>query len=412
MIRKTALRFAAACMVCGTAAASPVVTAARISQGGKQMLLIDYTLDSPAVVTFDVLTNGVSIGHDLLETFTGDFGLVEAGARRISWDVRTYWPDQKVDAMTAKVTAWALDAPPDYLVVDLVHSNVNWYASETDIPGGTVLRDEYKTTKLVLRRIHARGIPWRMGRKLSETTDGYDSHQKPHEVVLTNDYYMGVFELTQKQFKLIMGLGDSDNGPFRYKGHDKNPAENVACAGLRGTLPDYDFVSKGHKIKSDSMFAMLRKIGGGLCFDLPTSAQWEYACRAGTGTAFNNGLDSSCSDVAWYSGNWSDDPAITSNMTHEVGLKTPNAWGLYDMHGNVWEWCLDQASTADEWYQSIEEPIGPEATVYGASIYRCGGCFEHSSNLARSASRIGQTHWQSDRRIGLRVWCACPFVKE
>ena len=227
MIRKTALRFAAACMVCSTAAASPVVTAIRISQGSKQMLLIDYTLDSPAVVTFDVLTNGVSIGRDLLETFTGDFGLVEAGARRISWDVRTYWPDRKVESMTAKVMAWSLDAPPDYMVVDLVHSNVNWYASEADIPGGTVLRDEYKTTKLVLRRIHARGIPWRMGRKLSETTDGYDSHQKPHEVVLTNDYYMGVFELTQKQYKLITGLDDSAGGPFRYKGHDKNPAGHL-----------------------------------------------------------------------------------------------------------------------------------------------------------------------------------------
>ena len=411
MIRKTALRFAAACMVCSTAAASPVVTATRISQGSKQMLLIDYTLDSPAVVTFDVLTNGVSIGRDLLETFTGDFGLVEAGARRISWDTRTHWPDQKVDAMTAKVTAWSLDAPPDYMVVDLVHSNVNWYASEADIPGGTVRRDEYKTTKLALRRIHARGIPWRMGRKSTESTD-YSSHEKPHEVVLTNDYYMGVFELTQKQYKLIMGLADSATGPFRYKGHDKNPAEKVAYAGLRGPVPNYEFVSKGHSVKSDSMFGMLRKIGGGLCFDLPTSAQWEYACRAGTGTAFNNGLDTICSDVAWYSDNWRDDSAITSNMTHEVGLKTPNAWGLYDMHGNVWEWCIDQASTADMWYQAIEEPIGPEATAESASMYRSGGSFEHGLKYARSASRIGQGSANPDYRIGLRVWCACPFVKE
>ena len=94
MIRKTALRFAAACMVCGTAAASPVVTETRISQGGKQMLLIDYTLDSPAVVTFDVLTNGVSIGGRNLRYCVGDVNkYVPAGEHSLTWRPDKAWQD-------------------------------------------------------------------------------------------------------------------------------------------------------------------------------------------------------------------------------------------------------------------------------------------------------------------------------
>ena len=415
MKMKCAAMLSACCALAGAAAmASPNVTQVKLSQDGGRRLHIDYTLDSPAVVTFDVMTNGVSIGRDLLETFTGDFGLVEAGARRIAWDTRTHWPDRHVNGMTAKVTAWSLDAPPDYMIVDLVHSNVNWYVSEADIPGGTVLRDEYKTTKLVLRRIKARGMPWRMGRKPTESTDSYDKYQHPHEVVLTNDYYMGVFELTQKQYKIIQGLADSAQGPFAFWGRDKNPAENIpysASPYIRGSVVEYNFVNNGHAVYPTGLFGRLRKIGGGLCFDLPTSAQWEYACRAGTGTAFNNGRDDYCSDVAWYSTNWRDDANIPSNMTHEVGLKAPNAWGLYDMHGNVWEWCIDRSTSAGEWYQSLEDPVGPAVDNSNSSMFRSGGCFNHSLNLARSSSRVDKVNWQTEARVGLRVWCACPCLK-
>jgi len=414
---KSIMLFGAGCALCCAAVASPKVTDVRLSQDGHRRLHIDYALDADAVVTFDVMTNGVSIGRDLLETFTGNFGVVEAGARRISWDTRANWPDQICTNMTATVKAWSPDAPPDYMIVDLVHSNVNWYASEAEIPGGTVLRDEYKTTKLVLRRIHARGIPWRMGRKLTEATDGFNNYQHPHEVVLTNDYYIGVFELTQKQYKIIQGLADSAAGPFVFWGNDKNPAENIPSTAVnggvyvRGSPLDYNFVKKGHAVHPSSLLGRLRKIGGGLYFDLPTSAQWEYACRAETGTAFNNGCDDYCSDVAWYSGNWRDDPAVSSNMTHEVGLKTPNAWGLYDMHGNVWEWCVDKATTAAEWYQSLEEPTGPAVTGSNDTVFRSGGCYNHSLALARSSSRIDKVNWQAESRVGLRVWCACPSFK-
>ena len=419
MKRKCAAVLSAWCALVGAAAlASPKVAQVKLSQGGQRQLYIDYTLDADAVVTFDVMTNGVSIGRDLLETFTGDHGLVKAGARRIAWDTRANWPDRISPNMTASVVAWSLDAPPDYMIVDLVHSNVNWYVSEADIPGGTVLRDEYKTTKLVLRRIPARGIPWRMGRKPTEATDGFDRYQHPHEVVLTNDYYLGVFELTQKQYKLVQRLADSAPGPFAYPGHDKNPAENIPSTAVqggeyvRGSPITYNFVNGGHAVDANGFFGRLRKLGEGLCFDLPTSAQWEYACRAGTGTAFNNGCDDSCSDVAWYSGNWRDDTALTSNMTHEVGLKMPNAYGLYDMHGNVWEWCGDKATTDAEWFQALEEPRGPAITGSNDSVFRCGGCFNHSLKLARSSSRIDKVNWQTEARVGLRVWCACPNVKE
>lgn len=397
----------------GGASAVPVVSDVTLTQKSPNRLYINYKLSEPAVVTFDVLTNGVSIGRELLENFTGDCRrVVKTATGQIAWTGITHvWSDVVVDnkGMTAVVKAWPTNSPPDYMVVDLTGTNgfphVQWYEKESDLPGGTVLQDIYKTDLLVMKRIHAAGVRWRMGKMNWESTDGYDNYQAAHDVVLSNDYYLGVFELTQRQFFYVKGV---DSWEFEYPGHDKNPAETLSYDGCRGSPVTYNFVTMGHQVPN-GFFTNIRRKANGICFDFPTSAQWEFACRAGTRTVYHNGSNFSCRDIAWTNSNWSDDPTLAENMTHEVGLLSPNAFGLYDMIGNVWEMCVDRAVTRQDNpddYCVEEEPIGP-ATTTKNELFRCGGSFAHSVRLGRSASRISYSSNFADRVLGLRFWCAC-----
>jgi formylglycine-generating enzyme required for sulfatase activity len=125
---------------------------------------------------------------------------------------------------------------------------------------------------------------------------------------------------------------------------------------------------------------------------LPTEAEWEYACRAGTATAYSFGdADSALGDYAWYGSN-------SGNTTHPVGQKKPNAWGLYDMHGNVWEWCAD-------WYGSY--PTGavtdPQGAASGTSRVLRGGSWFYNPSDCRSANRNGLTPDFRIINLGLRV---------
>lgn len=130
------------------------------------------------------------------------------------------------------------------------------------------------------------------------------------------------------------------------------------------------------------------QIPSGYRFDLPTEAQWEYACRAGTTTALNNGknliatssLDSNLSEVAWYYQNWGQ----SNNKTHVVGEKQPNAWGLYDMHGNVWEFCKDRFK--NNFYATCGDCTDPFYAGGGLRVYR-GGSWIENPDSCRSAWR-------------------------
>ena len=111
----------------------------------------------------------------------------------------------------------------------------------------------------------------------------------------------------------------------------------------------------------------------GLDFDLPTEAQWEYACRAGTTTTYSYG-DSANRSYMWYSSN-------SSSKSHEVGTKSPNPWGLYDMHGNVWEWCLD-------WYaSSLTGGTDPKGSSSGSCRVIRGGGWSYDAYNCTSSSR-------------------------
>ena len=245
----------------------------------------------------------------------------------------------------------------------------------------------YKTTKLVLRYVPAG--TFEMGSLINEIGRSNDEIQ--HKVTLTESYYISVFEMTQGQYKQIVG-----RDPSYYKG-DVRPVDSVRYVDIRGDNEGVQWpMSKG--FDENSFLGRMQEITQ-LPFDLPTEAQWEYACRAGTTKAWNSGAESTSKD---------EDPEMNKlgryyynikdgiggfEYTTTVGSYLPNAWGLYDMHGNVREWCLD-------WYDSYssDDAIDPEGPNYAKNssnqrVLRGGGKGGTSSssfykaNKSRSAAR-------------------------
>ena len=375
-------------------ATPPSIGNVRVSQDHERLMTISYTLSGAgAIVTMDVLTNGVSIGRALYANATGDVNVkVGVGDRAIAWQPRETWPDQKIrdKSLSVKLTAWALDNPPDYMCVDLkTPSTVVWYISSNDVPGG-VTADIYKTGRLLMRRIHADGIRWRMGIANDATK------QRAHHVTLTNDYYIGIYTMTYAQRNNFYTPGGETG---------KLPDNSMAYTTLRGSSANWP--NSGHAVEADSLIGRLRAHSGIDTFDLPTEAEWEYACRAGTATRWSfgdNDANATMSLYAWYN--------YTGSVgRHEPGLLLPNPWGLYDMHGNMWEWCLDWYSDGDTFCRTGDDVIAPVGPASGS--YRClrGGSYAHYASHARSANRDGgtQTPGSPYQTIGYRLVCLANF---
>jgi formylglycine-generating enzyme required for sulfatase activity len=200
--------------------------------------------------------------------------------------------------------------------------------------------------------------------------DHFDNEVQ-HSTTLTKPFYIGKFEVTQRQWQTVMGRNPSK---FTNPGLDA-PVEQVSW-------DDYQEFIKALNA---------RVPGGG--FRLPTEAEWEYACRAGSSNAFagTGKLD----EMGWYEGN-------DNKTTYPVGQKKPNDWGLYDMHGNVWEWCQD-------WYgdyasDAVTNPGG--ATSGLLRVYR-GGSWSASAGNCRSANRRGSPG-DCSRERGLRLVRVTP----
>jgi len=242
---------------------------------------------------------------------------------------------------------------PIYCVIDLssgpdASSYPVTYMSEA--PSSWFNVDEYKTTKLVLRLIRPGSFKM-CGR---------------YYVTLTKPFFCGVFEVTQRQYYLVMG-----SNPSKHRG-DKRPVQNVSYNMIRG-LKNGAKWPESHAVDAMLFLGRLRARTG-LEFDLPTEAQWEYACRAGANSLFNNGGSSGddLKKLGRYSGNTSDGKGGFPSYQTTVGSYEPNAWGLYDMHGNVFEWCLD-------WHGDLRigvvDPFGP-STGRNRAI-RGGSCFRN-----------------------------------
>ena len=195
-----------------------------------------------------------------------------------------------------------------------------------------------------------------------------DIDEKPvHQVTLTNDYYMGKYEVTQALWEAVMG-----SNPSKYKG-DNLPVEMVSWNDCQ------EFISKLNSMT-------------GRKFRLPTEAEWEYAARGGKKSrSYQYSGSSNISDVAWYDEN-------CGSTTRAVGTKRPNELGIYDMSGNVWEWCHDWYSS----YSSLSQ-MNPIGAISGACRVRRGGSWDNSVWYSRSSSRSYDTSDYSRINLGLRL---------
>jgi len=233
----------------------------------------------------------------------------------------------------------------DYLVVDLSAGPsassypVTYYGTLADLPAAAN-SDVYKTTNLLMRLI-PRGT-FTMGSPAGEL--GRNSGETQHQVTLTQDFYIGVFEVTQKQWERVMGTWPSYFNNVSYC--DSRPVEQVSYDAIRGSSAGAGWPASG-SVDADTFMRRLRSRTG-RAFDLPTESQWEYAGRAGTTTALNSGynLTSTSSDARmnevgryyYNGGSGGSQGGDTTVGTAKVGSYLVNQWGLYDIHGNVWEW--------------------------------------------------------------------------
>ena len=364
-----------------------------------RVVTVSYSLsDGPAIVTAEFLTNGVSIGEENVKSLWGDVNrIVRNSSCTFHWQPRHSWPNHKVAGgeFSVRLKAWAMDAPPDWMVIDLSASRtasrdtVTFYASTNALPAA-VNSDTYKKNNLLLRKIPAQGVRWIMGSRTTEFA--YNAtYELQHYVTLGQDYFMPVFPITQQQYTLFCGADPSCC--FRvgagYADGLIRPVDNVSYNALRGSTSDGFNWPNGedpHAVKSDSVIGKLRTYTALPGFDLPTEAQWEYACRAGCPTAFYDGstlpnntyTSASLNKIAWNGSNCAVDGV---KQTHAVGGLLPNGFGLYDMLGNVTEWCLDYETVATE--TEVSDPMGATS---GTKRVRRGGCWYHDARSNRIGS--------------------------
>jgi len=214
--------------------------------------------------------------------------------------------------------------------------------------------------------------------------------EKPiHRVRITRAFLMGQTEVTQAQWRKVM-----DSSPWKGELYLKEGADVAATyVSWKNAV---EFCARLTKLEQSS-----GKLRGNRHYRLPTEAEWEYACRAGTKTEFSFGDDESrLSEYAWWGGLFGEGNAKTEQYAHEVGQKKPNPWGLYDTHGNVWEWCSDWY---DEKYYAQSPAADPEGPDAGSFRVLRGNSWGNSSVYCRSAYRSNVTPTNRNVDIGFRV---------
>lgn len=431
--------------------AAPVVSVPVVSaQDDAGRMTVSYDLSGEdAIVTAELLVDGEPYA-DKAVPMAGD---VNRKVVRGTGKTFTVYPAQggvaSSGTLTVRLKAWSLDNPPDYLTISLTTPKQRrYYATAEAVPQG-IGADIYKTDILLMRKIPATGVTWRMGQPYPDgencssgsgagnTKADILDNETGHMVRLTNDFYAAIYPMTQLQYHRLTGAWTTQSYesiplPDRYVTPVAgNNSSALSYNALRGT-PDASFKGwpqSGHAVKPGSVLAAIRDYTGVSGLDLPTEAEWEYACRAGTGTSLNSGKnvsdpisgrhDANMAEVGWMQ--YINPPKLKSEFP--VGLKKPNAWGLYDCHGNVGELCLDwyatgtvyRATFASGWETGVATvaPVG-SANEDGAITTRItrGGDWFYSSSWARSASRrLSADPTKGTYHNGFRLFCRTDFEK-
>lgn len=277
----------------------------------------------------------------------------------------------------------AVDA--DYAIVDLTAGadGIAYpvrYVRSSGHSSDQFNRSLYKTRRIAFKKVKA-GEFWMGDGNVSSGTSRF-------RVRLTRDYFLGVFPITQRQYLSVVG----GENPARFKtvasGNpvDERPAENITYHNLTAVGGFIELLSA----KSHCRDA---QVGG---FALPTEAEWEYACRAGTETAYPWGDDfEGIEEYAW----WCDNVPKQFHYTQACGGKLPNAWGFYDMIGNVWEWTRGQCLVYPPYSEEdvVEDPVGEEPVMI--SSVRGGA----AGNLTASQGLPYEHLWRSGNRVGVAV---------
>ncbi|MCL2104456.1 MAG: formylglycine-generating enzyme family protein [Kiritimatiellaeota bacterium] len=363
----------------------------------------ELTGSEPVYITLGIETNGIAIPAPV--TVRGDVTTMEnplvepgSGSKMIRWEAKKDWPGNLTADARAVVTAWFTNDPPasllHYVVVDLSEgASATSYPVRYSVTPPNLGNNTCKTTELWLRRIPAG--TFMMGAPDGEVGCRFPEREELHEVTLTQDFYIGVFMVTQKQYELVVGTK-----PAQYLG-DLRPVERVSYNLIRGSTLGAQWPANNN-VDSTSFMGLLRTKTG-LTFDLPTDAQWERACRAGTTNALYTGKEltgsTTCpnmAEIARYAGNTGDGKGGYSGQHTAVGNYLPNPWGLYDMCGNVSEWCLD-------WYvdglgtSPVTDPKGPTSgsnrvrhnAAYGANASDCRSAYRSYSPSSNTSNQQG-----------------------
>lgn len=339
--------------------------------------------------------------------------------------VATELPDNKVLYKIIDLDGATKGKITDVTRVDLLMGK--WGAIETDyskigpefsttltdvlIWTGVTQDEVYKTTKLVVRRIPAgtfmMGSPeGESERNVSPIAGATKAGETQHQVTLRKDYWMGVFPVTQKQYKLITGsdsVPTSQHGDISSGNADLNPVYDLKYYDVRGSDKGSKWPSS-HEVDESSVLGQLRNLIDKDDIDLPTEAQWERACRGGNEGAnilfsgkplYVDGQVQSANrnEAVWcYYNSKKEGGAASETVTQEVGIKVPNAFGLYDMVGNVCEWVLDRAAdfTADPETDPVGAASGNPIVRGGDVTVNCGltGAMRSAFRFARNPSAL------------------------
>lgn len=402
-------------------AAAPAVESVEFAPiYGGSAYKVAYSLSGDsAIVTADFQTNTlcdasgewVSVGGKAQRRVGGDVNRWVEKPDGENARLSLYWfPDDEWQGLSLPasqvrcvVSAWTTNDPPDVMVLDLRETGRRtWYPSLDHLPDGIEAK-KYKGRYYPMRRIHAKNVTWVMGAckgdgdwGKADNTSVENTMHRGHKVRLTCDYYIGVYQFTAQHY--AYAITRTWAAP-RSANRLPKSGWDTAFARLRGStlglawpvyrdgVFDYD---ASHQVDSGSRVATIRNVTGIDGLDLPTEAQWEFACRAGVGGALYSGEKYTLANLGKLgrcagNKNTPDCEGLVGKVA-TVGSYEPNAWGLYDMYGNYFEYTLDRYMTMANMSQT-DVYVDPVGDVSAERRTTRGGWYEYGVYYMSSATR-------------------------